>query len=467
MKQRQTIIVSILVICAFGIGLIVGRGFSPTSTVDAGASGQDFVSIDRRADDGGQTPRRSFQNRRADSAPRPVEESQEGFAYLRLVLNTAESQPKACFQFTEPLIQNGEVDYSDYIRVRSVQDLGVQVNGASLCILGLDFDKDYRVRLRAGLPSAEGGELKNMEEIVVAFGDKPAYVGFSGAGVILPRVEADGIGIETVNVDQVDISVRRVSDRALSRKSLVAGDSVSERDYFYVWNEEDGEDVGVEVWKSKISTVGERNETQTTVFSLGAALESLKPGAYFIHISDASAGAGERRKAQSWRWVMFTDMALTTYSGVDGIDLFVRSIATARPLAGVELALIAANNEVLATATTNADGRAKFGAAIVSGKHPLTPRMVMAYGPQQDFALLDLRRAPLDLSDRGIAGRATNPILDAYVYLDRGIYRPGEVLHASGLLRAGAVVSSDDRPINVTIRRPNYTRCAGNSHLGF
>ncbi|MEQ1931717.1 MAG: alpha-2-macroglobulin, partial [Parvularculaceae bacterium] len=279
----------------------------------------------------------------------------------------------------------------------------------------------------------------------------------AGDGVILPRLEADGIGIETVNIDKFEIDVRRISDRSLARKAMVKGDSVSEEDYYYVYGEEDGEDVGAKVYNGQIDVKADRNQTKTTVFALGAALKELKPGAYFIRLKDVSSGADKNSPAQSWRWVLFTDIALTTYSSGQGVDVFARSISSAKPLAGVELSLIAANNDVLASAKTDADGRARFGEAAVNGEAPLNPRMIMAYGANSDFAALDLQRAPLDLSDRNVAGRAAPAKVDAFVYLDRGIYRPGETVRIAGLLRNEAGTAIADRPVTVIVRRPNYT----------
>ncbi|MGE0408392.1 MAG: alpha-2-macroglobulin, partial [Amphiplicatus sp.] len=266
-----------------------------------------------------------------------------------------------------------------------------------------------------------------------------------------------GLGIETVNVDKVEITVRRISDRSLARKEIVKGESVGEDDYYYAYGDESGEDVGAIVFKGELDAKGERNETKTTVFALGAALKELRPGAYFVHVRDVSPGADKYRAAQAWRWVMFTDMALTTYSSGEGIDVFARSLSSARPLSGINLELIATNNDRLATAVTNADGRARFEGPAISGDYPLTPRMIMAYGPQDDFAALDLQRAPLDLSDRNIDGRAAPSKLDAYLYFDRGIYRPGETAHLTGLLRDDAGLAVSDRPLTLTIRRPNYT----------
>lgn len=454
MARTQAAIIAAGILGAFAAGLLLGRTIAPDSGSRGEPNSQQVVADARSGEN---APRRRFQERRADNAERPEVETADAFAYRRLVLNTGGDLPEACFQFTRDLDDSGETNYADYVRVTPDTGSAVTVDGTSLCISGLEFDKDYTARLRAGLPSARNEKLERSEEVAVAFGDKPAYVGFAGDGVILPRLEADGLGVETVNVEKIEIAVYRVSDRSLARKQIVAGEVFGPDQYSYVWDQEDGKDVGVPVWTGEFETAGERNETATTVFALGAALNELKPGAYFIRARDVSPGADERRTAQAWRWIMFTDMALTTYTGADGVDVFVRSISSARPLTGVELSLIATNNDILATAITNADGRAHFDAAAVNGDYPLTPRMVMAYGAQEDFAALDLQRSPLDLSDRNVGGRAAPARLDGYVYLDRGIYRPGETAHISGLIRNDAGLAVEDRPLTVTIRRPNYT----------
>lgn len=458
MARTNAAIIAGGVLAAFAAGLVLGRAIIPSDQASDHAGGRPLLAPEVRAERGDETTRRDFQRPRGENARRPGPALPEGFAFLRLDLDTSEEIPKACFQFTEKLDASGKTNYADYVRVTPGDKPAVEVAGQSLCLSGLDFDTDYRATLRAGLPSARGDKLERPQEVAIAFGDKPAYVGFAGDGVILPRLEADGLGIETINVEKIEIMVRRVSDRALARKQIVAGEAVGEDDYYYGYGDDSGEDVGVVIYKGELEIDSDRNQTATSVFALGAALDQLKPGAYFVQVRDVSPGADKNRAAQAWRWVMFTDIALTTYSSSEGVDVFARSITTARPLAGINLALIAANNDELGAAITNADGRARFDAAAINGDYPLTPRMIMAYGPQDDFAAIDLDRAPLDLSDRDVGGRAAPAKVDAFVYFDRGIYRPGETVHITGLLRDAAGLAVVDRPLTLTIRRPNYTQ---------
>ena len=455
MDRRNIIILSGAVVFAFAVGLLLGRTITPQSGSGAEPNSQDVIVSTPRTQEG--RPDHAFSELREEGAARPEAEIYDGFAFKRIFLDTGEDTPKACFQFTEELDGSGDTNYGDFVRLEPDVRGALTVEGSSLCLTGLAFDQDYSATLRAGLPAKSGDTLERAERVAVAFGDKPAYVGFAGDGVILPRLEADGIGVETVNVDKIKIDIWRVSDRSLARKNIVEGDATGENQYSYVWEQNNGGDVGVKVFEGELETPGERNETASTVFGLGAALETLKPGAYFIRITDKSAGADENRAATAWRWVMFTDMALTSFSASDGVDIFVRSISSAKPMAGVELSLIAANNDILGGAVTNADGRARFDRALINGDYPLTPKMIMAYGPQDDFAALDLTRAPLDLSDRDIAGRSAPPRIDGYVWFDRGIYRPGETVHLAGMLRDASGRAIVSRPITVKIRRPNNT----------
>ena len=139
---------------------------------------------------------------------------------------------------------------------------------------------------------------------------------------------------------------------------------------------------------------------------------------------------------------MFTDMALIAYDGSESLDVVVRSLKTARTLSGVRVALVARDGEDLAEAKSDAEGRVRFLRPLLEGQGSERAKMVMAYGPQGDLAVLDLDRSPVDLSKQGVggredatAGRAARTDIDGYLYADRGIYRPGETVHLTAMVR--------------------------------
>ncbi len=72
----------------------------------------------------------------------------------------------------------------------------------------------------------------------------------------------------------------------------------------------------------------------------------------------------------------------------------------------------------------------------------MSPAMLIAADPQGDYAFLNLKGPAFDLSDRGVAGRAPAGGLDAFVYAERGVYRTGETVHITALLRDGRRIAS-------------------------
>ncbi|MAL11021.1 MAG: alpha-2-macroglobulin [Maricaulis sp.] len=390
---------------------------------------------------------------RAADAPRAEAEISTRFEYLRYRVNVEDATPSLCLVFSGPL--DPERDYAPFLRIDPETPLALSVNGQTLCLGGVDFGTSYDVTLREGLPAEDGRTLAFDQTTTLEFGDRPAYVGFSGGGVILPRIEADGIPIETVNVDSVAISVFQITDRALAFRSISQGFTAGEGEYDWLYGEESPDGVARLIWEGEMDTGGNINAPNVTVMPLASTIGDLRPGAYFMRVTDAGVDEDERQPARAARWFVITDLALTGYTGSDGIDVTVRSLQTARPQDDVRIELVARSNEILATRTTANDGRVSFDGPIINGSGDTAPRMVFAYGPQGDFAVLDLDRSPVDLSEDAVGGRDAPEGADAFLYLDRGIYRPGETVHMTGLIRDSEARAISDRPGSVIVYAPN------------
>ncbi len=443
MNRVALAIASVAALVGLGVGVALGRG----TAAPVGSVASDQLG-----------PVQRIVGLRSETAPRAKPLKAEGFAFERLRLDFSGDGPKACVEFSEDLAPAAQVRYGDYLRIEPAARPTVEVVGNALCLTGLGFEPDRDLTLLAGLPAKSGAKLAENQFVKLAFGEQPPFVGFAGAGVILPREEADGLGIETVNVSKLFVEVRRVPDRILSQREIIEGMNRSQGEYYYV---DDGSDVGEKVFEGKIDVAAgdkDRNRRVVTVFPLGAAVKTLKPGAYVVSARDASSGkSDDYEAAQATRWIIHTDLALSTFQGSDGLDAIVRSLRSAKPLVGVEVALIAANNDELGRARTDAQGRARFPAPMLKGEGALEPRMVMAYARNGDFAALDLRRPGIDLSDRGVDGRLPGPLVDTYAWLDRGIYRPGETVRFAAMMRDPAGRAVRERAGAIVVLRPNGT----------
>ena len=453
---RDYVVANRATVLATSVALLVGLwGGAVLGRVSLGAPAFDFAQLGT-VGVGGQP--------RSANAPRAGLPQVDGMAFVRLRTDMDQAEPRACLEFSQNLSTDPSVNYSDYLIMAPATNYQTDVSGNLLCLAGLPFEPEREVTIREGLPAQSGDRTEYEETFTLTFGDRPAYVGFAGSGVILPRAEADGIAIETVNVSRLEVEVLRVPDAIMSQHSLSEGETNEEGGWGYWGFRYAGEDVGVQVYEGEIDidTTGRRNTAINTVFALGAALRELRPGAYIVKVRDASPGAGGRGErtdsvASSYRWILYTDMALQSFSGATGLDVVVRSLRTARPMANVTLTLVAQNNEVLSRTRTDREGRVHFADALVNGEGPSRARYVMAYGAEGDYAALDLQRPALDLSDRGVDGRRAPGDIDAYVYTERGIYRPGETVRLVGLIRDEVGRAISNRRSTLVVYRPNGT----------
>ena len=171
----------------------------------------------------------------------------------------------------------------------------------------------------------------------------------------------------------------------------------------------------------------------------------------------AAKGPGSRRRlASSPRNGSSSPIsALTAYSGNDGIHVFVNSLATTDPVGKAEVRLVARNNEILATRKTDASGHALFEAGLARGEGGLSPAMLTVTGEKADYAFLSLKSSAFDLSDRGVSGRAVPAGADAFVYAERGVYRTGETVYLTALLRDGQGNAVTGVPLTLVIERPD------------
>ena len=361
--------------------------------------------------------------------------------------------PRACLRLSSAPDRDRVVDDKAFVRVSPEVPFSLMVEGRSLCLLGLNADQTYSITLLAGFTAQDGLALPADRTTVLSFDPKPGMVGFVGDGIILPRSNDATLGIRAMNVTDAELVVYRVNHRALFDESPNNGSTVLEGDWGYL---NDAWRSRVEVHRQDLSFDGRVNEMVETGVSLSDIVTSNGPGAYIAHLEKAGDEVG-RRAPRSWRWLYVTDLALASYRSEDALHVTLRSIETAQTQAGAKLVLVARNNDVLAEAQTDANGRAEFPGAAIAGTGNDEPKLVLAYAGGDDFAALDLSRSPLDLTEFDVAGRDASGRFDAYLYAERGIYRPGETVNLVGLVRDASGRAAFDRPGTLRILKPDGT----------
>jgi alpha-2-macroglobulin len=378
--------------------------------------------------------------------------AEHGFRVLGYRVDADAAAPRLCFTLSEPL--TAKADYAPFVAVAG-GSAAVTAEGAQLCVDGLKHGSRYAVVLRQGLPSSVGESLLAAADYDVYVRDRAPQVRFTGRNYVLPRTGQAGVPLVSVNAPKLDVEVLRIGDRGLL-PTLRSEDFLGQLSGTTA--KALAAEKGVRVWTGTLDTArAELNQEAVTAFPVLQAVGRLEPGLYVMlarPTGTAAADDADGYEAQATQWFVVSDLGLTATKGRDGVHVVLRSLASAQVLQGAEIRLIARNNEVLGTRTTDPQGHAAFDPGLARGEGGTAPSLVVARAGD-DYGFLDLTLGAFDLTDRGVKGRPESGGLDAYLFPERGVYRTGETVQLTALLRDPGGAAVPALPLTLVVRRPD------------
>ena len=375
--------------------------------------------------------------------------AEHGFRIVDNVVEADAAAPRICLNFSDNLASGR--DYGDFVGVEGGTNFAVEGSGQQICIDGVEHGRRYHVTARAGIPAADGETLAKSVDLDIFVRDRAPSVRFLGNAYVLPAGGEPTIPVVTVNTNRINAVLYRIGDRQLAT-TIADGTFLSQLSY---WETDQIEaKSGEKVWTGTVDVQSDINREMTTAIPVGDLQSKLKPGAYVLTAEAVNASSDEWGP-KATQWFIVTDLGLTTLSGNDGLHVMVRSLGTAGPIGDVALKLVAVNNEVLGEATTDSSGYANFAPGLIRGTGSMAPGLLTAETTAGDYSFLDLSKAAMDLTDRGVEGRAPPKPLDVFLTTERGIYRVGETVYATALVRDATARAVENVPLTAIVTRPD------------
>src|SRR5690606_8746519 len=148
-----------------------------------------------------------------------------------------------------------------------------------------------------------------------------------------------------------------------------------------------------------------------------------KPGLYFALMRRVGAYDDEYETA-----IFFiSDIGLHLRAYGDSVFVHTASLKSGAAAGDVALEVLDRKGEVVAKASTDATGNARTASTLVAGQ-------VLAARSINELSLLQFNRPALDRSEYAVAGR-TQAWFDVFAWSGRDLYRPGETVRISALMR--------------------------------
>ena len=381
------------------------------------------------------------------------------FIAIRVDSQAGVASGSACVAFTHSLLRPRVARYDDYVEVTPpMADVAVIANGRRLCVDGVPFGATVSLGLRAGLPGKDGRKLDQASAFDVVIPDRAPSLRFRESGFVLPSQGPQLVPLESVNMAAARVRVLRIVERNLI--AALQSEFPNQQREWQVSNLAYGD--AEKVFDGEVTLGGDKNKTKTTglpVDELSGG--SLIPGIYLIAVGPPGPGDDYGYiPVETSQWLVVSDIGLNMMQGPDGLHVFVRSLANAQPLAGVEVALVAASNRILGTATSDAGGHVKFDKPLTQGAAGAAPILVRADAPNLGFTFLPFSQGSFDLSDRGTSGRDDPGAVDGFAFTERGVYRPGETVHATALMRDPTGAALSGVPVTFRLERPDGIEAA-------
>ena len=301
----------------------------------------------------------------------------------------------------------------------------------------VESDGELYVRVNKGVQAFGGFPLSEDYNAVVDVPVLPREVQIEGQGGLLALNGERKLSIRSRGISAIEYEIARVATTQINH--LVSQtEGRFEHPHFRdseLFNEENISRLALEQqgialenkWKANYSAF-EFSEHLRKPADGGS-----ERGLFFV---TARGWDSEKKKAiktvSDSRFILVTDTGILTKKNADGShDVFLISIKEGTPLPNVVVDLLGKNGIAIQSATTDSNGHCAFGSVAKSTREKTPVAFVARNGDDVAFIPYNREDRQLNFSRFDIDGAdSVSPEnLDAFVFTERGVYRPGDDVH--------------------------------------
>ncbi len=319
------------------------------------------------------------------------------------------------------------------------------------------FRTNYLVTVKSTFPFADGTTLSNEVRRTFCRRDLDTCVRFADFGRYLPSFGARELALNLVNVTNIDCAVASVLPENVVQ--LLAREEDVYTDVYRVRADSRATfDLAKAptCWSERVDLAV--NTPEKRVLRLGAEQGVVSNGIYLVSVRDSNCRSEylwHMRNMFDYRLVCVTDLALSLRKDSKSLRLWVTSLSAGRPLAGLDVRLYAASRACLATGETNEEGEFVFS-SWDAREIPFAVVVSKKDGSDATFMAL---RSSMEIDETLTSGGRKNYLdvgeAQAFIWSDRGIYRPGERMMVHALLRDHAISAPTSFPVVVSLVKPD------------
>jgi uncharacterized protein YfaS (alpha-2-macroglobulin family) len=272
-------------------------------------------------------------------------------------------------------------------------------------------------------------------------------------GSILTLSGARKLSLHARGTDKLAVEIAHIRTEALQHFiSQTSGDITSPS--FQNWNFSK-EDIAQIDTKDVPMNYKSPQESQYTAFDFSSYLQDGKKGLFLLDIQGYRNDkvTGERQQ----RFVLVTDMGLLVKQAENQTrDVYLVSFTSGLPVSGADISVLGRNGLPVFDGKTDIDGHAALSdfSGLIREREPVA----IVAQKDGDYTFIPYNRydrvlnlSRFDVGGNEIAAKGMN----AYLFSDRGIYRPGDTAHIGAMVRnADWTALPPDLPLQMVVSDP-------------
>jgi uncharacterized protein YfaS (alpha-2-macroglobulin family) len=321
------------------------------------------------------------------------------------------------------------------------------------------------LKLEEGLTSANGFVQRAFFDRILVAPKYPQEIIIAGEGSVLTHSKDQRLAFSTRGIEYVQVSIGKVIDDELYHLvSQTQGDISNPSFYNWRFNETNLAQFNTQL----ISMNANSDDLKTANYAsvdLNALVSNLEGGLglFFVEIKAWDKKRNREIYGVSDKLlVLVTDLGVIVKTSQDeSQDIFVQSITSGAPVAGAQIELIAKNGTKLFSKITDNLGHVTFPSA--KGYEREQQPVVYVVKQKGDVSFIPYNRytRQINYSRFNVGGEyayfSDNERVNAYMFTDRGIYRPGETVNIGMIVKGKNLQNLGNIPLELVVRDAQYT----------
>ncbi len=297
------------------------------------------------------------------------------------------------------------------------------------------------LRIDKGVKAVGGFPLPATYDAIVAVPKLPREIQIQGNGGILALNGERKLSIKSRGIGQIEYEIARVASNQINHLVTQTNGAFENPEFFGEFDEENISRLGVEHQPLNVTNPFKANYS---AFDFSSHLQlpndgGSERGLFFVRAREWDPVKKKNLSDPSdRRFILVTDLGLLVKKNTDGSsDVFVMSLKAGAPAAGVAVEILGKNGVPLASGTSSVDGRVTFPSLGDPTREKRPVAFIARLGDDVSFMPYERSDRALDFSrfDTEGAENVSRERLEAFVFSERGVYRPGDEVHLGCIVK--------------------------------